>query len=117
MNILQYNELYFLLDHDGGLIAFQEKDRSWAGALAFSSEQIARQFIEISNLDVAEIAAISTADSESVAALITAMKRRPIRHLLLDLDYRTGHCLKVEFEGDQFGSVEEHQFVADHQRR
>ena len=86
MNALDCEELHFLLDNRGAIIAFQEKEQSWAGALAFSSEELARKFAELSHLDVAEIAAIACDDHGSVAALITALKLRPIRYLLLDLD-------------------------------
>lgn len=114
MNALALKELHFLLDAGGALIAFQEKDQSWAGALAFSSEELARRFIELSRLEVAEIASISTDDRESVAALIAALKRRPIRYALLDLDYHSGRCQQVDFEGDAFGAATERQFVAEH---
>jgi hypothetical protein len=107
-------ELYFLLDNGGAIIAYQEKDQSWAGALAFSSEELARKFIETSRLDVAEVAAVATDDIEGVAALVAAMKRRPIRHILLDLEYQTGQCRQVDFEGDGFGAIKERQFVAHH---
>jgi hypothetical protein len=112
---LALKELYFLLDAGGALIAFQEKDQSWAGALVFSSEELARRFVELSHLDVAEIAALATDDRESIAALIAAMKRRPIRYALLDLDYHTGLCQQIDFEGDAFGKATERQFVATHQ--
>lgn len=114
MNDLDFPELYFLLDASGALIAFQEKDQSWAGALAFSSEERARAFVAQSRLDAAEIASIATSDRESVAALIASIKRRPIRYLLLDLDYRTGTCRQVDFAGDGFGAIRERQFAAAH---
>ncbi len=114
MNPFDFPELYFLIDAAGALIAFQEKDESWAGALAFSSEERARGFVAQSRLEVAEVAAIATDDSASVAALIAAVKRRPIRYLLLDLDYRTGACRQVDFAGDGFGAMRERQFVAAH---
>ena len=63
---------------------------------------------------IAEIASLATADRESIAALITAMKRRPIRYALLDLDYHTGSCKQVDFDGDTFGIATERQFVAAH---
>lgn len=105
-------ELHFLLDGEGALIAFQEKDHSWAGALAFSSEAAARRFAVQSHLDAAEIAAIDTADHANVAALIGTLKRRPIRYLLLDLDYQSGQCRQVDFEGDTFGAITSRQFTA-----
>jgi len=111
---LALKELHFLLDAGGALIAFQEKDQSWAGALVFSSEELARKFVELSHLEVAEIAALATDDHESIAALIAAMKRRPIRYALLDLDYHSGLCKQKDFEGDAFGKATERQFVAAH---
>lgn len=114
MNSLDCAEVHFLLDSAGAIIAFQEKDQSWAGALAFSTEENARAFAQQSRLEVNEIAAVSTADSASIAALIAAMKRRPIRYVLLDLDYQSGKCRQVDFEGDGFGAVTDRQFVAQH---
>jgi hypothetical protein len=114
VNALDCEELHFLLDNRGAIIAYQEKEQSWAGALAFSSEELARKFAELSHLDAAEIAAIARDDHGSVAALITALKLRPIRYLLLDLDYHSGKCLQVDFEGSGFGAVRERQFIAEH---
>jgi hypothetical protein len=106
------NEIHLLLDSAGALIVFQEKGASWAGVLAFSSEDNAREFCRVSNLDAAEIAAISTADPQAVAGLIASVKRRAIRNLLLDLDYKTGACTQVEFVGDSFGPATARQFIA-----
>lgn len=114
MNQLGCEELYFLLDPDGAIVAYQEKEQSWAGALAFSSEELATNFLAASRLEAAEIVAISTEDCPNLRALITALKRRPIRYLLLDLDYHTGACRQVDFEGDAVGAVRERQFVASH---
>jgi hypothetical protein len=114
VNTLDYPELHFLLDSAGAIIAFQEKDESWAGALAFSSEENARRFAQQSRLEVEEIAAIASDDSASIAALVVALKRRPIRYVLLDLDYQSGKCRQVDFEGDGFGQVKERQINADH---
>jgi hypothetical protein len=114
VNALGLKELHFLLDAGGALIAFQEKEQSWAGALAFSSEDLARRFIAISRLQVAEIASLATDDRASIAALIATMKQRPIRYALLDLDYHSGHCTQIDFEGDGFGAATERQFVAAH---
>ncbi|HJU27903.1 MAG TPA: hypothetical protein VJ718_01970, partial [Candidatus Binataceae bacterium] len=99
MNALGCDELHFLLDADGAFIAYQEKDQSWAGALAFSSEERAREFTALSRLDAAEVVAVALEDEANVAALIAALKRRPIRYLLLDLDYHTGKCRQVDFDG------------------
>ena len=115
MNALDCNELNFLLDREGAIIAFQEKEQSWAGALVFSSEALARRFIAASRLEVAEVAAVASNDRESVAALIAAMKKRPIRYLLLDLDYHSGACRQVDFEGANLGAVTSRQFTAAHQ--
>ena len=112
MSTLSCEELNFLLDREGAIVAFQEKDQSWAGALVFSSEDLARRFVAASQLEVADVASISTDDSDSIAALITALKKRPIRYLLLDLDYRTGACHQIDFEGTQLGAVTPRQFVA-----
>ena len=77
MSTLECAELNFLLDRDGSIIAFQERDQSWAGALAFSSEELARRFVATSRLEVAEVAAVALDDHTSLNALITALKKRP----------------------------------------
>jgi hypothetical protein len=105
-------ELHLLLDSGGALIVFQEKGATWAGVLAFSSEDQARDFCRTSNLDAAEVAAISTDDSQAVATLIASIKRRAIRNLLLDLDYKTGACTQIDFEGDSFGAITPRQFTS-----
>jgi hypothetical protein len=115
VNALDCTELNFLIDAEGAIIAFQEKDQSWAGALAFSSDQAARRFLAASHLEVAEVAAIAVDDRASVVALIAAMKKRPIRYLLLDLDYQTGECRQVDFDVGGFGAVTSRQFSAQHQ--
>ncbi len=107
-------ELHLLLDSAGALIVFQEKGASWAGVLAFSSEDRAREFCRISNLDAAEVAAISTADPEAVATLIASIKRRAIRNVLLDLDYKTGACTQIDFDGESFGTAVPRQFTPPH---
>ncbi len=104
-------ELHLLLDSAGALIVFQEKGATWAGVLAFSSEDKAREFCRTSNLDAAEVAAISTDDPQAVATLIASIKRRDIRNLLLDLDYKTGACTQIDFEGDSFGPITPRQFT------
>jgi hypothetical protein len=114
VNAINCKELYFLLDADGAVVAFQEKEQSWAGALAFSSEQLARSFLEASHLEAAEIVAIDTEDRPNLRTLISALKRRPIRYLLLDLDFRSGACRQVDFEGDGLGAIRERQFVVAH---
>jgi hypothetical protein len=114
LNQLGCNELFFLLDRAGAIIAFQEKNASWAGALAFSDEQKARALVNLSRLEAAEIASVALDDTAAVACLVAALKRRPIRYLLLDLDYHTGICRQVEFEGDGFGAVRERRFSANH---
>ncbi|MGH7916013.1 MAG: hypothetical protein ACREQE_00980 [Candidatus Binataceae bacterium] len=111
---LDYKELFFLLDRAGAVIAFQEKHSSWAGALAFSDETSAHALIQASRLEVAEIAALAL-DEESVASLVTALKRRPIRCLLLDLDYHSGTCRQIEFEANGLGAVHERRFSSEHQ--
>jgi hypothetical protein len=106
------DELHFLLDSAGALIVFQEKEASWAGVLAFSSEERAREFLRTSNLEAAEIAAIASGDRAGIAQLVAMVKRRAIRNLLLDLDYTSGKCLRIEFAGDALGPAIEHQFSA-----
>jgi hypothetical protein len=108
---LECKELYFLFDRAGALVAYQEKEASWAGVLAFSSEDEARKFLRESGSEAHEIAALPTVDSSSIAALIRQVKSRAVRYLLLDLDYRSGRCIQVEFEGDGFGETRERQFV------
>jgi hypothetical protein len=103
-------ELFFLLDSEGALIVFQEKGANWAGVLAFSNEEKAREFCRVSNLDAAEVAAISTTDRDAVAALVNSVKPRAIRNLLFDLDYKTGACTQIEFEGDALGASSARQF-------
>jgi hypothetical protein len=105
-------ELYFLLDEGGAIIAYQEKEQSWAGALAFSSEGLARQFLDASHLEAAEIVAIDADDRQNLGALVSSLKRRPIRYLLLDLDYQRGTCRQVDFEGDGLARMRERQLVA-----
>lgn len=97
-------EIHLLLDSTGALIVFQEKGAPWAGVLAFTSEDKAREFCRQSHLDAAEVGAILTGDREAIAALVTSIKRRAIRNLLLDLDYKTGTCTQIDFEGDSFGA-------------
>lgn len=111
------SELHFLLDSAGALIVFQETDASWTGVLAFSSEARAREFLRQSNLDAAEIAAIATGDRAGIAQLIALVKRRAVRNLLLDLDYATGACTRIEFEGDALGRASDHQFSPPHPAR
>lgn len=105
-----FPQLYLLLKHDGGLVAFQESEAPWAGVLGFTSEQRAREFCRLSGLERCEIAAIDTGDHSSVSALIAQVKTRAIRYLLLDLDYHDSRCTQVEFEGDRFGASHERHF-------
>jgi hypothetical protein len=114
VNDVGIKEFHFLLDSDGAVIAFQEKDQSWAGALAFSSEALANDFLRLSHLDAAEIATVEADDKESIAALVVALKKRPIRYLLLDLDYRSGNCRQIDFEGNSLGAITERRFTAAH---
>jgi hypothetical protein len=104
-------EIHLLLDAAGALIVFQEKGAPWAGVLAFTSEDKARDFCRQSNLDAAEIGAISTDDREAVSALVNSIKRRAVRNLLLDLDYKTGTCTQIDFDGDSFGAETARQFT------
>lgn len=111
MTPINCQELYFLLDRDGAIIAYQEQERPWAGALAFSSEDTARNFLRVSNVEVSEIVALDTNDRSNFSAFIASLKRRPIRYLLLDLDYQSGICRQIEFEGDELGASREQHFV------
>ena len=117
MNSTGYQELFFLLDREGAIVAFQEQEQPWAGALAFSSEESARDFLRVSHVDAAEIVALDPNDRANLGTLITALKRRPIRYLLLDLDYQTGTCRQVDFEGDELGATRERQFTNKRAKR
>jgi hypothetical protein len=105
------SELHLLLDAAGALVAYQEEGTSWAGVLGFSSEARARQFVAASQLEAAEIATIDPADAEQVASLINAAKRSAMRYLLLDLDWQSGECKQVQFNGSAFGEVSERRFT------
>jgi hypothetical protein len=102
-------EFHFLLDSSGALIVFQETGAPWASVLAFSNEDRAREFIEQSKLEVAEIAALAAADRVEMTGLIRTLKPRAVRNLLLDLDYATGECLAIEFDGDALGLARPHR--------
>jgi hypothetical protein len=102
-------EFHFLLDSSSALIVFQETGASWASVLAFSNEDRAHEFIRASKLEVAEIAAIAAADRAEMAELIRTLKPRAVRNLLLDLDYATGDCIAIEFEGDALGLARQHR--------
>jgi hypothetical protein len=116
LSALAAKELHLLLDSSGALIVYQEQQRHWAGVLGFSSASRAREFIAQSHLEVAETGAIDPADPEQVASLVNAVKPRAVRYLLLDLDWRSGECVQVEFEGSAFGVSRAHRF-APHQHR
>ena len=103
-------ELHFLLDEEGALVAFQEKSASWMSVLAFSSEAKAREFLTSSGAKASEIVSLVSNDAASIAQLIRSVKQRAIRNLLLDLDYKSGKCWRVEFDGDRLGDASEHQF-------
>jgi hypothetical protein len=109
MNPADLKEMYFLLD-GGSLIVYQEKDASWVGVLAFSSEEKAREFLGASKLEASEIVAVSTSDTDSLGQLINQVKRRAAKNLLLDLQWDTGQCVAVEFEGDRLGGARQWQF-------
>lgn len=109
MNPAHLKELYFLLDR-GSLVVYREKDASWVGVLAFSSEQKAHDFLAASKLEASEIAAVSTADLDSLGRLISQVKRCAAKNLLLDLNWSTGQCVVVEFEGERLGRARQWQF-------
>jgi hypothetical protein len=110
-------EIYFLLDGGGSLIVYQEKGTSWLGVLAFSSEAKAREFVEASRLEVSDVVAIAASDAESIAGLIAQVKKRLVRNLLLDLNYVSGECTLVEFEGDRLGPTRPWRFEPRHKNR
>jgi hypothetical protein len=110
-------EIHFLLDGGGSLVVYQEKDTSWLGVLAFSSEAKARAFVGASKLEVSDIVAIEASDAASIAGLIAQVKKRMVRNLLLDLDYASGECLIIEFEGDHFGPTRSWRFEPRHRSR
>jgi hypothetical protein len=110
-------EIHFLLDGGGSIVVYQEKDTSWLGVLAFSSEANARAFVEASKLQVSDIVAIAASDAASIAALIAQVKKRMVRNLLLDLDYASGECTVVEFEGDRLGPTRSWRFEPRHKSR
>jgi hypothetical protein len=110
------SDIYFLLDGGGSLVVYQEKDTSWLGVLAFSSEATAREFVEASKLEVSDVVAIAASDAESIAGLIAQLKKRLVRNLLLDLNYTSGECTIVEFEGDRLGPMRKWQFEPKHRR-
>lgn len=109
-------EYYFLLDGTGSIVVYQEKDTSWLGVLAFSTDAKAHEFVDASKLEVSDIVAISGSDAASIAGLISQVKKRAVRNLLLDLDYQSGDCTVVEFEGDSFGAARKWQFAPKHKR-
>ena len=110
------NEIFFLLDGAGSLVVYQEKDTSWLGVLAFSSEANARAFVDASKLEVSDVVAIAADDATSIAGLIAQIKKRLVRNLLLDLDYVSGECTIVEFEGDRLGPTRSWQFEPKHKK-
>jgi hypothetical protein len=99
--------LHLMLDRAGALIAFQESHASWLELPVFSSTERALQFMRASATEAAEIAEIDVNDPGAVRALVSSLKRRGIRHLLLDLDYRTGEYIEIDLEGEGFGRVRE----------
>jgi hypothetical protein len=111
------SEIFFLLDGAGSLVVYQEKDTSWLGVLAFSTEANAQEFVAASKLEVSDVVAIATSDAESIAGLIAQVKKRMVRNLLLDLDYTTGECTIVEFEGDRLGPTRSWRFEPRHKSR
>jgi len=110
------SEIYFLLDGAGSLVVYQEKDTSWLGVLAFSNEASAREFVATSKLDVSDVVAIAASDQDSIAGLIAQVKKRLVRNLLLDLNYTSGECTIVEFEGDRLGPSRKWQFEPRHRK-
>ena len=111
MSTFPPKELHLLLDSSGALIVYQEEGAHWAGVPAFSSEARARDFVVASKLEAAETGVIDPADAAQVASLIEAVKPRAVRYLLWDLDWRTGECVQVDFEGSCWGAARERRFT------
>jgi hypothetical protein len=109
-------EIHFLLDGAGSIVVYQEKDTSWLGVLAFSSEENAREFVAASKLDISEVVAIAADDQASIAGLIAQVKKRLVRNLLLDLNFASGECTIVEFEGDRLGRTRSWRFEPKHRK-
>jgi hypothetical protein len=106
-----WSRLYFISDSGSGLIAFQETRSAWAGVLAFSDQSRAEKFRSERALKETEIVGIDTSDTDSIAALIAKVKKRSVRCLMIDLDYKTGCYSQVEFVGDRLGDVSQRQLV------
>jgi hypothetical protein len=111
LNTFPPKELHLLIDSSGALIVYQEEGAHWAGVLGFSSEARAKEFVTASNLEAAETGVIDPAETSQAASLIHAVKPRAVRYLLLDLDWRTGECIQVDFEGDSWGAASERRFT------
>ncbi len=104
-------ELCFLADEAGALIAYQETGASWTSLLAFSDEEKALEFRRRGGLVNCAVVAIDLADEASVRALITQVKRRAVRSLLLDLNFDSGHCQEVELIGQAFANPTERRLA------
>ena len=102
-------ELHFLLRPDGSLVAYQEEASSWAAVVAFSSIDLAATFCRDSGINDAQIAAIDPDDSQSIAALVGQIKKRAIRFILLDLNYRSGRGVRIQLEADHLGAHSDYQ--------
>lgn len=105
-----FGELYFILDRNKALVAYQERLAPWAGVVAFTDEQKAGGFCRDSSSEGCEVVAIAAGDRASLRSIIGQVKSRGIRYLLLDLDFRLGTCVRYEFEGDWVGPSKPHQF-------
>lgn len=106
----EFPELFFVLDAQGGLVAFRENLAPWAGVVMFSSEAGALDFCRDSGVRGASVAAVAGSDTASLRAIIGQVKLTGIRYLLLDLNYRDGTCTRYELEGDWFGAAKAHRF-------
>jgi hypothetical protein len=104
------SDLHFLLDRNGALVAYREHVAPWAAVVAFSNEGAAARFCRDSGGDACEIVTVAAGDESSLRSIISQVKSRGIRYLLLDLDYRHGNCTRYEFEGEWFGPSTAHQF-------
>jgi hypothetical protein len=105
------DELCFLADESGALVAYQETGASWISLLAFTTEKKALQFRQDSGLSRCAIVGLDLADTSSMQALIAQAKRQTVRSLLVDLDFHTGRCREVGFVGLSLATPTERQLA------
>ncbi|GEM_PF-442071 len=112
-SLLDVQELLFLSDPTGELVAFQETGSSWTNVLAFSSEDKAEAFRRASGLSNCQIVALQLVDAESLRNLVRELKRKMVRSLFVDLDFHTGECLDVWLVGEGLGEARKRQLVQE----